>query len=330
MTIRSSPCAAFAALLVVSMPAAGAAWKPERAIEIIAVNAPGGGSDRVSRIMTGVLRERRQIEVPIAVVNKPGAGGSVAVAYLNHHMGDGHYVLLAGKPVLNNFILGSGPSYTEFTQLAHLFSEYIAVTVKADSPLRNARDLVERMRKDPVSLSFGITGMGSPNHLGVAAALKEAGVDIRKVRAVQFPSGGAATTAMLGGHVDAVPVSSSFAAVLSRQGQVRVLAVSAPARLPGVLADVPTWREHGYEAVVSNWRALWGPKGLKEPQVAFWEEAMRLMVESVEWKKELEENSWMGEYLRSGEARKYLDRDYLQARAFLVELGLAKSALERK
>jgi tripartite-type tricarboxylate transporter receptor subunit TctC len=75
---------------------------------------------------------------------------------------------------------------------------------------------------------------------------------------------------------------------------------------------------------------LWGPKGLKEPQVAFWEEAMRLMVESVEWKKELEENSWMGEYLRSGEARKYLDRDYLQARAFLVELGLAKSALERK
>jgi len=271
------------------------------------------------------MRERRQIEVPISVVNKPGGGGSLAVAYLNQHPGDGHYVLLATKPLLTNSIVGSGPSYTEFTPLAHLFSEYISVTVRLDSPLRTGRDLIERLRKDAGSLSFGISSsLGSPNHQGVATALKEAGIDIKKMRVVIFPSGGAASTAMLGGHVDVVPISVSFAASLLRQGQVRLLAVSAPTRLHGLLADVPTWREQGYDAVVSNWRGLWGPKGMTDAQIAYWEEAMRRMVESHEWKKELETNFWQSEYLRSGDARKYLDRDYVQARAFLADLGLAK------
>jgi putative tricarboxylic transport membrane protein len=109
-----------------------------------------------------------------------------------------------------------------------------------------------------------------------------------------------------------------------RQGQVRMLAVSAPARLSKMLADVPTWREQGYDAVVSNWRGLWGPKGLKGAQVSYWEEAAQRLAESDEWKKELEANFWMSEFLRSSDTRVYLDRDYAQARAFLSELGLAK------
>jgi putative tricarboxylic transport membrane protein len=63
---------------------------------------------------------------------------------------------------------------------------------------------------------------------------------------------------------------------------------------------------------------------MSEAQITYWEEAMRRMIESNEWKRELETNSWMSEYLPSGDARKYLDRDYVQARAFLVDLGLAK------
>jgi putative tricarboxylic transport membrane protein len=316
---------ALAPFFAVNAVDAASAWKPEKAIELIALNAPGGGPDRVLRIMAGIMQERRPLEVPVTLVNKPGGGGSVACAYLNQHPGDGHYVLLSAKQLLTNHIAGHGPSHAEFTPLAHLFSEYISVTVRLDSPLRTGRDLIERLRKDAGSLSFGISSsLGSPNHQGVATALKEAGIDIKKMRVVIFPSGGAASTAMLGGHVDVVPISVSFAASLLRQGQVRLLAVSAPTRLHGLLADVPTWREQGYDAVVSNWRGLWGPKGMTDAQIAYWEEAMRRMVESHEWKKELETNFWQSEYLRSGDARKYLDRDYVQARAFLADLGLAK------
>jgi putative tricarboxylic transport membrane protein len=121
-----------------------------------------------------------------------------------------------------------------------------------------------------------------------------------------------------------VPITAAFAAQMARQGQVRVLAVTAPARLAGVLAEVPTWREHGFDAVVSNWRAIMGPKGLTAAQIAYWEQAFQRFVDSEEWKKELDTNFWRSEYLRSIETRKYLDQDNAQAKAFLGELGLVK------
>lgn len=300
-------------------------WKPERAVELIAMNAPGGGSDRTLRIMAKIMQEGRHVEVPLNVVNKPGGGGSVAYAYLNQHPADAHYLQLASKSLLTNHIAGRGPSYSDFTPVAFLFGEYVSVTVRPDSPLRTGRDMIERMKKDPGALSFGIaTSLGNPNHQAVAAALKAAGVDIRKLRTVIFSSGGAASTAMLGGHVDVVPITAAFAASMARQGQVRVLAVTAPTRLPDVLADVPTWREQGYDAVVSNWRSIFGPRGMTAPQIAYWEQALQRFVDSEAWKKELETNFWRSEYLRSAETRKFIEQDDAQARAFLGELGLAK------
>jgi putative tricarboxylic transport membrane protein len=315
---------------LVAVLAAGAAhaqptWKPEKAVELIAMNAPGGGSDRTLRIMAAIMQDRRRIEMPVNVVNKPGGGGSIAYAYLNQHPGDGHYLLLASKSLLTNHIAGRGPSYTEFTPVAFLFGEYVSVTVKPDSPLKSGRDMIERLKKDPGALSFGIaTSLGNPNHQGIANALKAAGVDIKKLRTVIFPSGGAASTAMLGGHVDVVPITAAFAASMARQGQVRLLAVAAPARLPDVLAEVPTWREQGYDAVVSNWRGMVGPKGMSAGQIAYWEQALLRFTESEEWKKELEKNFWQSEYMRGADMRKYLDQDNAEARAFLTELGLAK------
>ncbi len=318
-----------AALFVIAaMPAIAAtpsAWRPDKAVEFIATNAPGGGGDRILRIMANVVQERRAFDVPLNVVNKPGGGGAISFAYLNQHPGDGHYLLLASKSLLTNHIVGRGPSYTEFTPVAHLFGEWIAVTVRPDSPIKDGRDLVERLKKDPTALSFGIaTSIGNPNHQGVATALKAAGIDIKKMRAVIFPSGGAASTAMMGGHIDVVPITAAFAASMLRGGQVRLLAVASPQRLVGVLADVPTWREQGFEAVVSNWRGMVGPKGLSESQRAYWEEALRRFSDSEEWKKELELNFWTNDFRRGAEMRKFLDEDNAQARAFLVDIGLAK------
>jgi putative tricarboxylic transport membrane protein len=301
------------------------AWKPERPVELIAMNAPGGGSDRTLRIMSKIMQQTQLVPVAVNVVNKPGGGGTVAYNYLNTHPGDAHYLQLASKSLLTNHIAGNGPSYTEFTPIAFLFGEYIAVTVKPDSPLKSARDIVERLKKDSGSLTFGIaTSLGNPNHQAVATALREAGIDIKKLKNVIFPSGGAASTAMMGGHVDIVPITAGFAAQMARQGQVRVLAVTSPGRLADVLATVPTWREQGYDVIVSNWRSMVGPRGMTEAQVAYWEQAFKRFVESDEWKKELETNFWASEYMRSAETRKYLDQDNAQVRAFLVELGLAK------
>ena len=301
------------------------AWKPDRPVELIAMNAPGGGSDRTLRIMSKIMQQTQLVPVAVNVVNKPGGGGTVAYNYLNTHPGDAHFLQLASKSLLTNHIAGNGPSYADFTPVAFLFGEYISVTVKPDSPLKSARDIIERLKKDPGSLTFGIaTSLGNPNHQAIATPLREAGIDIKRLKTVIFPSGGAASTAMMGGHVDVVPITAAFAAQMARQGQVRVLAVTSPARLPDVLAGVPTWKEQGYDVIVSNWRGMVGPRGMTPPQVSYWEQAFQRFVESDEWKKELETNFWASEYMRGADMRKYLDQDNAQVKAFLVELGLAK------
>jgi putative tricarboxylic transport membrane protein len=294
-------------------------------VEIIATNAPGGGADRVIRIMLNVMQERKDFTVPVSINNKPGGGSAVSYAYLNQHPGDGHYVVLGSKALLTNNISGRGPSYTEMTPIAHLFGEYVCVTVRPESPLKSGRDLVERIRKDPAALSFGIaTSLGGPNHQGVAAALKAGGADVKSLRNVIFQSGGAASTAMLGGHIDVVPITAAFGASLLKNGQVRLLAVGAPNRLGGILSDIPTWREQGYDAVVSNWRTIVGPKGMTAAQVTFWEEALKRFTESAEWKKEVEANFWVSDFMNRAETMKYLERDNAALRAFLTDLGLVR------
>lgn len=305
--------------------AAPPAWKPDKAIELIAINAPGGGSDRILRIMAKIMQELRLADVPVNIVNKPGGGGSVAYAYANQQAGNGHYLVMANKSLLTNNIIGRGPSYTEFTAVAKMFNEYIAVAVRPDSSLKSGRELIELLKKDPASLSLGVaTSFGNLNHQGVAAAFKEAGIDARKVRTVIFPSGGAASTALFGGHVDVAPITLAFAASLLRNNQVRILAMTAPSRLPGVLAEVPTWREQGYDITGMNWRGFVGPKGMTPAQITYWEGVLRRLSESEEWKAELDANFWSGDYMGSAEYLKFLERDNAQARTFLVDIGLAK------
>ncbi len=304
--------------------AADGEWKPTKAVELVATNAPGGGSDRILRLMVKVFNEQKAMDVPVNPVNKPGGGGAIAYAYISQQS-DGHHLVLANKSIISGNIVRRGLSYTEFTPVVNLFSEYISVTVKPDSPVKSGADLVARLKKDVTSLSLGIaTSIGNPNHQGLAAALSLAGVDIKKTRNAIFPSGGAATTALMGGHVDVAPVTASFAASLARNGQVRVLAVAAPKRLGGVLADVPTWREQGYDAVVTNWRVFLGSKKMTPPQVAYWERTFRRLNESAEWKKELADNFWANDFMTSAEVRKMLDADDIQQRAFLKALALTK------
>jgi putative tricarboxylic transport membrane protein len=315
------------AAFAVSASSAGAqAWKPEKNVEIVASAAPGGGNDATARLIQKILPEEKLVPTTSSVVNKPGGGGAVAWNYINQHAGDGHYVAIGVPTLLTNKITGTNPlTYTDVTPLANLFSEYILLAVRADSPIRTGRDLAERLRKDAGSLSIGIaTARGNHNHIAAALVTKAAGGDPKKLRVVVYDAGSKATLAVIGGHVDAVSATASNVVPQLQSGKLRVLGVTAPRRMPGPLADVPTWKEQGLDVVFSSWRAIIGPRGMTPAQVAYWEETLQRLSKSKEWREDLRKQLWDDTYMGSVDTKKFMAAQYDTMRSALEDIGIAK------
>ena len=104
-------CTAAALMLIIAPVAPAFAadppWKPVKPVELVAINAPGGGSDRILRLMVKVFQDQKAMDVPVTVVNKPGGGGAMAYNYITQQA-DPHYLTLANKSMLTNNIAGIG------------------------------------------------------------------------------------------------------------------------------------------------------------------------------------------------------------------------------
>ncbi len=317
---------AFLALSAGAVTAQPAPWKPEKAVELIAPSGPGGGTDKMARLMQRIWQERQFLEVPITVVNKPGGGGAVSLTYLKQRSGDPHYLQAVSTVLLTNHIAGrSSFSHTEFTPIALLNSEYVALAVKGDSPLASLKDLMARLNQDAGSVSIAVgTSLGGANHITSAAVARAAGGDPKKLRTVVFKSSAESAVAVLGGHVDLIASSASLILPHLKSGALRVLAVSAPRRVGGALAAAPTLKEQGVDAVVDNFRLIIGPGGISPTHVAYWDQIMARLAQADEWKKDLEANLWENTYMNSRDTRKYLDEQYAQLKSALTDVGLAK------
>jgi putative tricarboxylic transport membrane protein len=303
-----------------------AAWQPERAIEFVVPASPGGQNDLTMRNMQRVLQTLKLVEAPISVNNKGGAGGTLAFVYLNQHAGDPHYLSISTVNMLSNHIVGASTlNYTDFTPLGHLIHSYLGFAVRPDSPIANAKDLLERLKKDPGALSIAVgTSLGNTSHIAMSQAARSAGIDPRKLKTVVFKSNGEALTAFFGGHVDLIISGLPNLVKHTQSKTLRLIAVTAPERLGGILADVPTWREIGPNVVVSGWRGALGAKGLQPAHVAYWEATIAKLVDSDAWGQELAKDFATRTRMSAAENREFLAREYKSYLATLTELGMAK------
>ena len=301
-------------------------WKPVKPVEILVGVSPGGGIDRTARLLARVLMEKKLIDISASVINKPGGGGALVQAYMNQHAGDAHYFEISATSVLTNHITGKSPNnWDAFTPIAMLCDEFIGVVVKADSSLKDGRDLAALLKTDAGAIAAGIaTSAGNTNHITLALITKRAGGEAKKLRIVVFGSGGESTTALMGSHVGVVATPAASALPGVQNGALRMLAVAAPRRLEGPLANVPTWKELGFDVVVANWRPVIGPRGLTAEQVAFWEERFASFTRSDEWKREMAETGAVAHFMNSRELAKYFAAQHAEFKAVLGEIGLAK------
>ena len=262
--MRGIIVASIAATAAASMAhAVVAEWRPANAVEIMVASGPGGGMDRTARTIQHLVRDRKIADVAFNVINKAGGGGAIGWTYLSQHPRDAHYLAIGSPALLTNHITGkSSLSHADFTPLAMLVSEYTAFAVNSASTINSGKDLVERLRADPRSVSIAIsTSVGSGNHVAIGKVAKAAGVDVSKLRLVIFNATGEAITSVIGGHVDVVPATASsvlaLCAVDIKAGPAHHCHRVTAARKRRA-RDVPTWREQGIDVVQDSFRAMIG------------------------------------------------------------------------
>jgi putative tricarboxylic transport membrane protein len=327
---RSETLAALCAavLLAVPLSAPAQSWKPQQPVEVIIGSAAGSSPDTMARAIQRIWQEKRLLEVPANVVNRVGGGNTVAWNFLSQKQGDGHFLMVSNINLSAGHLTGTTPwSFRDFTSLGILFHEYIALSVVADSPIKDGRDLLARLKDDPGSASLAVSSVaGGANHIGAGLAFKAAGVDVKKVRTVVFDSAGKTMTAMLGGHVDVTASSITAALTQVRNGKVRVLGVTAPRRLGGDMAQFPTWRELGADANFSNYRGFIGAPGLNAAQVAHWEGVLARLDGDEAWREYVNKNELDRELMNGRQALQYLTELDGRLRAILGDLGLLKQA----
>lgn len=317
--------AALAAGFAIGAACAQTPWKPVKGVEIVVGTSPGGGQDTSARFIQKLIQDRQLVATPTVVVNKPGGGSSVGYAYLNQHPGDGHFIMLLTVPLITNHIMGlSQISYGDLSPLGVLFDEYIVATVAPQSPITSSKELIARLQKDPASLSIGVPSLTGGGYYAIALAAKAHGIDPKRLKTVVFKSGGDSITALLGGHIDVMFSTTAAPVAQLRAGKVRVLAVAAPQRLTGELAEVPTLREQGTNVVFSNWRGIVGPRGLGAAQIAYWEGVLAGLVATDEFKRDVERRNWVANFQRSDAMRQFLKAQHDELHGLLTDLGMVK------
>ncbi len=335
MTLRTSGflkracclnAAAICAMAMLAVPAWAADWKPNRPIEIISGVAAGGSLDLAARAAQRIFQEKRGITQSINVVNRPGSGSALAWTYLNTHPGNGHYLSMTTNSLVINPLIGASTiSPADITPIVHLSREDIVFTVRAESAIRGGQDLLERLRKDPGSVTFGIaTSLGNPSHIAVAQVARAAKADVRALKVVVFNASTQAMATVLGGNLDVLVSSPGNPMPHVQSGKMRALAVSAPQRLPGAFAATPTWGEVGAASVSRFWRGVIGPKGLSPAQIAYWEGEFAWLAATDEWKKYLADNLLVSDFMNARDVARFLQSESVEYRALLTDLGLAR------
>jgi putative tricarboxylic transport membrane protein len=210
---------------------------------------------------------------------------------------------------------------TDLTPLARLTGEAQALAVPANSPFKTLGDFMTAFKADPGKVSIAGGSAGGSDHILAGMMAKTVGIDAKRVAYVAFAGGGPAQAAILGAQVSAGISGYGEFSEQIKAGKMRVLAVSADKRIPGV--DVPTMKEQGVDVELFNWRGVFGAPGISAAQRANLIGLFDKMVAGPTWKSELEKKDWTGIYLSGDDYGKFLAAEIERITGILKDLGLS-------
>jgi tripartite-type tricarboxylate transporter receptor subunit TctC len=311
--IRTGPlvalAAAFAALAWAAGLAAAQEPYPSRPVQIVVPFPPGGVADVVARALAPSLE--RNLKQPVVIVNKSGAAGAVGMQFAATSKPDG-YTLLLGLVSISTIpevdkLFGRQPKYTRehFVGIARIAADPPILVVRAESPWKTMKELVEDAKKRPGEIVYSSSGPYGASHVPMELFMQAAGI---KMRHLPTTGGNPAMTAVLGGHAEMWASPPALAYGHIRAGKLRVLANFGAQRL-AALPDVPTLRELGHNVEYYLWAGLFAPKDVPAPILKIIQDAVRRAAQEAEFNTAMEKVQTPIAYLAGEEFKRWWDQD---------------------
>lgn len=268
---------------------------PNRPITLIIPVAAGGTTDIAGRALAKQLKD--ELGQTVVVENRPGASGNIANSYIARTKPDGYTVVLSyegfhtGNPVLMKDL--SWDPVKDFTPIAEVIRGPHLMLVPADSPATTLQEFIELARKNPNTMNFASSGVGSIQHLG--GELFQLQTDTKMVH---VPYGGAAPAMqdLLAGRINMFITTPPTAMAHLEAGTLRALAITSHQRHPK-LPDIPTTAEAGLpDFQLEAWFSVFGPAGMPDNIVDTLAQAMEKVITSDEFKAAMNEQGSNASY----------------------------------
>jgi tripartite-type tricarboxylate transporter receptor subunit TctC len=307
---------ALAALAAATCAIAQADDFPNRPVQLMVAYPPGGSTDIGARVVASIAE--KILGKPIVVVNKAGAGGQVGWTDMARQKPDGYYIGYINLPATNTVILDPERKaifgVDAFVPIINQVLDPGIVWVRADSPYKTLKDLVDAAKKAPNTIRTATTGILSDDHLAILM-LEEAapGAIFRIVHLVGAVD---QLKEVMGGNVDVAFDNVGSIAPRVRTGELRALAVMDHQRSKFV-PDVPTMKEAGYPTVISSsTRGIAAPKGTPQPVLKKLEEVLKKAMEDPEHVQKLESAGLAVKIMVGEEYARYYRETHAQARKY--------------
>lgn len=298
-------------------PALAQSDYPNRPITFLCPWPAGGTADVTMRALAKVLSDH--LGQPVVFENRAGASGMIGARALAVAKPDGYTIGQIPISVTRFAQLGTVTfdPLKDFTYLARASGQTFGIVVRADSPYKTLADLVAAAKANPGKLTFASAGVAGATHVGMEEFLLAAGA---KMNHIPYKGGAPALTDLMGGQVDALADSSSWAPYVE-QGKLRLLATWGEQRPPR-FAKAPTLKEAGYNLVVDAPNGIGAPAGL-EPQVAEkLRAALKKAILSPEFRQACDRIDAPVMYQDAEDYRKYVLSQYVHEKRLIEKLNL--------
>lgn len=282
---------------------------PNRPINLIVPNPPGGSSDANARVLSELIQ--KPLKQPIVVTFKPGVGGQIGNSFVAKSKPDGYNILMGLSSIMVSpdaeRVQGKTSLYEvdQLVPVAMISNDPMVMLVNSNSPWKNLSDVVKAAKEKPNTINYSSSGNFGPIHLSVVMFEHAAGI---KLTQVPFGGGGPSMMALLGSQVEITTAIPSVAIPQIQSGKVRAIAVSGPRRIKQ-LPNVPTYRESGFDAEFNIWNGVFVPQGTPEPIIKTLRDAVREVANSGEMEAAMQQRGMIYEYLDMAEFRKFAKED---------------------